>query len=247
MAEREVYTYRVWLKALGIDIFDDLFEECKTGLPLLHAEDFLRPGCVRWDRVKKYPRSIYHRVENCNMACAVAAGPLSLVVQGIDGKDIADGNPKLIKAVLWQLMRLHGLKILVGLGVSEKSILSWANSRAQAASRLDAIKSFSDPALQSGVFLLELLAAVAPECVSREQALPGESAEERRLNALYAISCAHKMGFMIFATWEDLVEAQPKAVLLVLAAAMQEDLRRQRNAEEGQDHAHERPADGEVN
>eukprot|EP00966_Prymnesium_polylepis_P012775 293832-Prymnesium_polylepis.1 len=36
------------------------------------------------------------------MACAIAAGPLSLVVQGIDGKDIADSNPKLTKALLWQ-------------------------------------------------------------------------------------------------------------------------------------------------
>ena len=36
-AAREVYTYRVWLKALGVDLFDDLFEECKTGLPLLCA------------------------------------------------------------------------------------------------------------------------------------------------------------------------------------------------------------------
>ena len=106
------------------------------------------------------------------------------------------------------------------------------------------------------------------------QILPGDTPEERKLNAVYAISCAHKMGCMIFATWEgaapavaacsnlatcvsllamplgpllpvssgcfvfraaDLVEVQPKTVLLVLAAAMQEDMRRQRSTEEGGD------------
>ena len=103
------------------------------------------------------------------MVCAVAAGPLSLVVQGIDGKDLADANPKLTKAVLWQLMRLHALKILMGLGVSEKKILSWASSRLKAAGFNEALKSFSDQALQSGVLLLQLLALIAPECVSREQ------------------------------------------------------------------------------
>ena len=106
------------------------------------------------------------------MVCAVAAGPLSLVVQGIDGKDLADANPKLTKAVLWQLMRLHALKILMGLGVSEKKILSWASSRLKAAGVSDPLRSFSDPALQSGVVLLQLLALIAPECVSREQVAP---------------------------------------------------------------------------
>ena len=108
---------------------------------------------------------------------------------------------------------------LVQLGVSgergEERIIEWANTRIAdgniagdvASTR---ISGFSDPALRSGTFLLELLLSIAPESVSREQILEGATQQQRKLNAVYAISCAHKMGCTIFATWEDLVEVNPK-------------------------------------
>ena len=40
------------------------------------------------------------------------------------------------------------------------------------------------------------------------------------MNALYAISCAHKIGCTVFAVWEDLVEVRPKMVMVLLAATM---------------------------
>ena len=89
------------------------------------------------------------------------------------------------------------------------------------------IGSFRDPQLRNGVFILQLLRAVAPECVQADEILPGKNASECKLNAKYAISCAHKMGCRVFCTWEDIVEARPKMIIWLFAAAMAEDMRRQ--------------------
>jgi plastin-1 len=67
---------------------------------------------------------------------------------------------------------------------------------------------------------------VAEDCVKPGLILNGDTEHDRQQNAKYAISCAHKMGCMVFATWEDIVEARPRSVLCFLAAAMSEDLRR---------------------
>ena len=70
------------------------------------------------------------------------------------------------------------------------------------------IGSFSDAAAGSGAFLPSSC-SIAPEGVSREPILPnGSTQQERKLNTIYAISCAHKIGCTVFATWEDLVEVR---------------------------------------
>ena len=144
-------------------------------------------------------------------ACYVAPAQ----VRGIGGKEIADGSaPKLALAILWQLMRAHVYHFLDQLGVGESGILEWANARVQASgSGIPQLMSFSDPWLANSTFVLRLLHAVAPECVSLDEMVLGASRGEHKLNAVYAISCAHKMGCTIFATWEDLVEARSSPVL----------------------------------
>ena len=46
--------------------------------------------------------------------------------------------------------------------------------------------------------------------------LSGSTAQDCKLNAKYAISCAHKMGCRTFTTWEDIVEARPKMAMTSL-------------------------------
>ena len=53
-----------------------------------------------------------------------------------------------------------------------------------------------------------------------------DALQERKSNATYAISCAHKMGAKVFTSWEDIVQVQPKMILTFLAAAMAVHLRR---------------------
>ena len=83
------------------------------------------------------------------------------------------------------------------------------------------LSSWKDKTLKTGVALLELLRAVAPECVDAAEVLRGESAKDCKLNARYSISCAHKMGCKVFTSWEDIVECKPKMLLVLFATLMQ--------------------------
>ena len=53
------------------------------------------------------------------------------------------------------------------------------------------------------------------------------SAEEKKLNARLAISCARRAGCLIFALWEDIVETKPKMLLVLFATLMQLDIKSQ--------------------
>lgn len=165
---REERCLRLWLSSLGIEV-SNLYSDCRSGLVILKAEDALQPGVVNWEEVHLFPRSIYHCIENANYACTLAVHSLSLRVVGIGGKDLVDGTPKLVLALVWQLMRLHSLKLLQELGMTDESILSWANAKLQASDPSMRVESFSDVALESGVLLLTLLSSVAPECVQIDQ------------------------------------------------------------------------------
>ena len=131
-------------------------------------------------------------------------------------------------------MRADVLKFLASIGMSEADIVRWANQRAGYSGSVLHIKRcdgslllaaccwvlaltsyyhFSrcgDPSLRTGVFLLQLLGAVALECVDAAEVLPGATERECTLNARYAISCAHKMGCRVFLTWEDIVQVEYK-------------------------------------
>merc|ERR1711967_130690 len=86
---------------------------------------------------------------------------------------------------------------------------------------MGSITKLSDAALSSGVFVLTLLKAVAPRSVDVSQVTEGKTAEEKKLNARLAISCARKAGCMVFLLWEDIVECKPKMLLVLLASLMQ--------------------------
>jgi len=224
---REEQTFVNWMLSLGVTV-QDFFEDCRTGLPLLQVEDALRPGVVRWASVYAEPRSVFQRVSNCNHACSIATRELFLSLVGVGGKDIADGSRKLTLALVWQLLRFHVTLFLAAWGRSEADILTWANSRVRDVDSRLGVRSLSDPSLRSGVFVLQLVRAVAPECVVPAHILPGVTADEGRLNAKYAVSVVHKLGraTTVFATWEDIVECRPKMLLTLFAAIMAEDLER---------------------
>jgi plastin-1 len=68
---------------------------------------------------------------------------------------------------------------------------------------------------------LELLAAVEPRAVKPDLITPGESPEDKVLNAKYVLSVARKIGASVYCTWEDIVAVKPKVMLLLVAAIMQ--------------------------
>ena len=90
------------------------------------------------------------------------------------------------------------------------------------------IASFKDPLLRTGAIVLHLLRAVSsangmPNTVSLDLILPGATVTECKLNATYAISCAHKMGCRVFTTWEDVVNVKQRMILCLVCAVMEQD------------------------
>ena len=110
-------------------------------------------------------------------------------------------------------------------------MLKWANEKVAEHSGLLPVKKLSDATLASGVYVLTLLKAVAPRSVDMNQVTPGMTAQEKKLNARLAISCARRAGCMIFALWEDIVETKPKMLLVMFATLMQLDLKSKVSAE----------------
>ena len=105
-----------------------------------------------------------------------------------------------------------------GKQLEERDVIEWAN--AKVGETAPPIGSLKDTSLGSGRFLLALLRAVEPRSVDSAQVKEGATAEERMLNAKYAISCARRVGCMVFLLWEDIVEVKPKMLLVFVGTLM---------------------------
>lgn len=77
--------------------------------------------------------------------------------------------------------------------------------------------------LRSGVVLLQLLHVLAPQAVDLSYVTPGRSDEERASNAKYTLAVADTIGCSLFLVWEDLLDLQPRMVLVLLASLMHLD------------------------
>lgn len=150
---------------------------------------------------------------------------LKFSLVGIGGVDIVDGNKKLILSLVWQMMRLHSLKMLSELGKSgqlatDQDILEWANEKVRKAGKETKMDSFKDSTLANSLFFFDLCSALAPGIVNEEIVTKGETAEEKQSNAKYVISVARKLGATVFLTWEDIVEVKPKMLMTFTASLM---------------------------
>jgi len=103
-------------------------------------------------------------------------------------------------------------------GGTDKEIIAWANEKV--AGKAKPITGFDDKSIGSGLYLIELLAAVESRCINRDLVTAGVTEEEQKLNAKYVISSARKINCSLFLLWEDLVEVKPKMVLSFIAAVM---------------------------
>ena len=105
------------------------------------------------------------------------------------------------------------------------SCTSSTSSTAGGAASAPQLASFKDPLLRTGSVVLHLLRAVAPGSISEDEILPGATVIECKLNAKYAISCAHKLGCRVFTTWEDIVNLKARMILCLIAGIMEQDIR----------------------
>jgi len=212
--DREARAFALWLNSLGVDPFvNNLYEDLRDGLVLLQAFHKIHRGSVEWKRVNtKVPLSRFKMVENTNYAVDLGKQfKYSLV--GIQGADLTDGIKNLTLSLTWQLMRDNVIQILKSLSkdgrdVTEDDMVSWANSVPGRVGKTSKMSSFRDSSLRTGHFFLDVLAGIKKGIVDYDLVTPGQTDDEAKLNAKYAISIARKLGATIFVLPDDLVEVK---------------------------------------
>ncbi|KDP30851.1 hypothetical protein JCGZ_13794 [Jatropha curcas] len=228
---REERCSRLWINSLGIVTYvNNVFEDVRNGWVLLEVLDKVAPGSVNWKLTTKPPIMMpFRKVENCNQVIQIGK-ELQFSLVNVAGNDIVQGNKKLIVAYLWQLMRFTMLQLLKNLRshssqsqgkeITDADILNWANNKVKKAGRTSEMESFKDKSLSNGIFFLDLLTAVEPRVVNWGVVTKGESDEDKKMNATYIISVARKLGCSIFLLPEDIMEVNPKMMLILTASIM---------------------------
>eukprot|EP00331_Platyophrya_macrostoma_P023911 CAMPEP_0176443324 /NCGR_PEP_ID=MMETSP0127-20121128/22353_1 /TAXON_ID=938130 /ORGANISM="Platyophrya macrostoma, Strain WH" /LENGTH=546 /DNA_ID=CAMNT_0017828527 /DNA_START=26 /DNA_END=1666 /DNA_ORIENTATION=- len=222
---REERSFRAWSNSLNLDLsafnlgqINNLYEDVRDGLILLKLlERISDAGTVEWKKAALKADIPLKKIQNANYAVEIGK-KLGFTLVGIGGKDIVDGNKKLILALIWQMVRKHTLDTLGG--YTEDELLKWANARVPEDVR---IGKFSDKVISNCRFLFALLASIEPRAIDPELVkVPAEgetlSEEDQQLNAKYVISVARKLGATVFCLWEDIKEVKPKMIMTFVAA-----------------------------
>lgn len=230
--EREARVFTLWLNSLEVQpAVVSFFDDLRDGSILLQAYDKVIPGSVNWRFVNKrmaHGGEImrFKAVENTNYAVELGKqNGFSLV--GIQGADITDGQKMLTLGLVWQLMRRDITNTLSALArrlgkreITDTEMVRWANDMSRKSSRNSSIRSFKDPSLASGVFLLDVLAGMKSSYVDYDLVTSGQTDEDAYLNAKLSISIARKMGATIWLVPDDIVAVRSRLITTFIGSLM---------------------------
>jgi plastin-1 len=65
-----------------------------------------------------------------------------------------------------------------GKEVTEESMVNWVNEKVKSAGKSTKIRSFKDPSLKDGLFLIDLLASIRPSAVNYKLVTPGKTGKQ---------------------------------------------------------------------
>jgi len=227
---REEKTFRNWMNSLGVDPFvNNLYDDLRDGNILLQLFDKIQPGVVDWNRVNRPPFSKMganmKMVENDNYVVELGQ-QIGLVIVGIQGKDIFDANKTLTLAIVWQMMRAYTIAVLEriaggGTRMTDQQIIEWANSKLGGNG---SINGFRDQSLSDAMPIAHIVESIRNGTINYDLLYQNPSDEQKFENANYVISAGRKIGAVIFALPEDIVEVKNKMILTIFAALMAVDL-----------------------
>ena len=168
------------------------------------------------------------RLENCNNVIRICM-EMKMSIVGIAGSDIRDGNIKLTLAIIWQMMKLYTFSLLQKCSkspkpITEAQIVQWANKRLADGGKQTHISSFKDASIATSMVILDLIDVLRPNSVNYSLVRAGNDEEEKLSNANYAISLARKIGAIVYALPEDIVEMKSRMVMTVFACLMAREM-----------------------
>jgi len=231
--EREARVFTLWLNSLDVQpAVQSFFDDLRDGTVLLQAYDKVIQGSVNWRHANKAPAHggemlRFKAVENTNYAIELGKqNGFSLV--GIQGADITDGQRTLTLGLVWQLMRkditltLRGLAQRLGKReITDMEMVRWANDMSRkGGGRGSSIRSFKDPSIGTGIFLLDVLNGMRSSYVDYDLVTPGQTDEDAYLNAKLSISIARKMGATIWLVPEDICQVRSRLVTTFIGSLM---------------------------
>lgn len=206
---REERAFRLWVNSLAIDgvYIDDLYDGLSDGWTLCKVVDKVDPSVITWKNVDPKPKN-YQFGNPCNLKEAIAGCKgMGLKMIGIGANELNKKDRKEILATAWSICKTHYLKVIGG--KTEKDLVAWANERV--GSQATPITGLSDKAnLGSGVFWIKLIGTIEARGIDEELVTAGESEDDQKMNAKYAISLARSIGAVVFCVWEDIVSANSK-------------------------------------
>ena len=208
---KEERQFRMWINSLQIEdcFVVDLYDDVRDGLILLRVMDKIQPGSVNWKNIKLNCKNVFDRNFNCDEVEKVARD-LGVKLVGVGAEDVREGNKMGVLAIVWQLMRLHYLKIIGS--KTETDLINWVNSVTG-----KSVKNFKDPSFGDGNMLIDLTRDIEPRVVNPDLVTAGETEEDKILNAKYAISIARKLGAAVFLVYDDILGINPKMLLVFVA------------------------------
>ncbi|RKF53664.1 Fimbrin [Erysiphe neolycopersici] len=230
--EREARVFTLWLNSLDVQpAVNSLFDDLRDGNILLQAYDKVVKGSVNWKFVNKLPSngtelSRFKAVENTNYAIELGKqNRFSLV--GVQGADITDGQRTLTLGLVWQLMRKDISETLSTLAqrfgkreITDTDMVKWANDMSKKGGKRSNIRSFKDPYIGTGIFLLDVLNGMKSNYVDYDLVTPGKADEEAYLNSKLSISIARKMGATIWLVPEDICQVRSRLVTTFIGSLM---------------------------
>lgn len=222
--EREARVFTLWLNSLDVQpAVVSFFDDLRDGSILLQAYEKVIPGSVNPRHVNKRPAhggemSRFKAVENTNYAIELGKqNGFSLV--GIQGADITDGQRTLTLGLVWQLMRKDITVTLSSLAqklgkreITDSEMVRWANDMSRKGGRNSSIRSFKDPSIGSGIFLLDVLNGMKSSYVDYDLVTSGQTDEDAYLNAKLSISIARKLGATIWLVPEDICQVRSRLI-----------------------------------
>jgi hypothetical protein len=215
---REERAFRLWVNSLNIPgiYIDDLYDGLSDGWTLCKVVDKVQPGVIEWKNVAEVPKN-YTFGNPSNIGEAIKGckhKDMGLKMIGIGQNEIHKKVKKEILATAWSICKTSYLKIIGG--KTEKDLVAWANERV--GSKAEPIKNLTDKAnLSSGKFWISLIASIEPRGVDEDLVTAGESEDDQKMNAKYAISLARSIGAVVFMIWEEMVAANGKQNLIFAA------------------------------
>ncbi|CAH8540699.1 unnamed protein product [Heterobilharzia americana] len=210
----EERTYRNWMNSLGVK---------PNGLVLLQLVDKIKSGTVDWSLVVQNfdpKRRLFQELGNCNLVVD-SAKSINIRLVNVSGEDIQIRDRKLILGVCFTLMHAYMFKLLYeatqggrDLPSDDRDILCWVNEQLTEA-KARPISSFRDPAISTGIPVLQLLEHIKPNSTNKSIWQQGDGDDFSVCQ--YAISCCRKAGARVFTLPEHLRDLNGKMILTLFA------------------------------